>query len=110
MKPIALEIESVQFEVDSANNPTPAAENQPVVQERVIPLRLAGKHARRVVCAKTRRAGSPPKRNAGFTLVELLVAIGILVILVAMFLAGFKYVRNSSAQSSTHVSLDALGG
>ena len=45
-----------------------------------------------------------------FTLIELLVVMSVIVILLAMFLVAFKYVKNAGARSTTKVSMDSLRG
>jgi type II secretory pathway pseudopilin PulG len=46
----------------------------------------------------------------GFTLVEILTVIGIIVILIGMLFAAFKYTRNSAAMARTKAQLDTLRG
>jgi len=53
---------------------------------------------------------TPHRRRLAFTLIELLIVMGIIVILVGLLFAALKYARNSAAQSRTRAQLDTLRG
>jgi prepilin-type N-terminal cleavage/methylation domain-containing protein len=50
------------------------------------------------------------RNRRGFTMIEILVAIGIIATLTALLFLGFKYVSKSSRDNQTHVVLQNLRG
>jgi prepilin-type N-terminal cleavage/methylation domain-containing protein len=57
---------------------------------------------------RMRSQGRPAGRAAGFTLVELLVVVAIIVILAGMALGGLAVARNSARQRATHATIAKL--
>jgi len=58
----------------------------------------------------TSRLHVPSPARSGFTIIELLVVIGILIILAALTLVGMKHVRNSGAANATRTVLSNCDG
>ena len=50
------------------------------------------------------------RNRRGFTMIEILVVIGIIAALTAMLFLGFKHVSKSGRENQTHVALQNLGG
>ena len=63
------------------------------------PICRGGRVGRKNGCDISRVAGDTPASTAGFTIVEILVVMSIILILVGLVLATSSYVHNKGARS-----------